>query len=125
MTMIEAVSQSCGAERRVEVVPAPEGIRVVIRHGRGGNVLSFVIVPADDLMTVLSEQPSGPQAIPGNVGGVARKLEIEVRRNEVWLAVGGIDAAVGLDDLMDALAAIASCKGFGKRRPAVRRRAGR
>src|SRR6478609_5617333 len=108
MTMIEAVSPSTGVERKVEVVAALVGVRLAFRDGKKGNVLAFVIAPADELMTVLSEQPSGPQAMQGDVGGVARKLEIEVRRNEVWLTVGGVDAAVGLDDLMDALAAIAS-----------------
>ena len=33
---------------------------------------------------------------------------MEVRRNEVWLEVGEADAAVGLDDLMDALVLLAS-----------------
>jgi hypothetical protein len=106
--LIEGVSQSTGVERRVEVTAAPDGVRLAFRDGKKGNVLAFVIAPADELMTVLSEQPAGPQVIPGDVGGVARKLEVEVRRNEVWLTVGGVDAAVGLDDLMDALAAIAT-----------------
>jgi hypothetical protein len=47
-------------------------------------------------------------AITGDTAGAARVLAIEVRRNEVWLTIGGIDAAVGLDDLMDALAALPS-----------------
>ncbi len=58
------------------------------------------------MITVLSDQPEGPTAIPGDTAGAARLLAVEVRRNEVWLAVGGVDAAVGLDDLLDALAAL-------------------
>jgi hypothetical protein len=108
MTMIEAVSQSTGVERKVEVTATPEGVRVAIRDGRRGTVLTYVTAPADELMTVLSEQPEGPTAITGDTAGAARVLAVEVRRNEVWLAVGGIDAAVGRDDLMDALAALPS-----------------
>jgi hypothetical protein len=108
MTMIEAVSQSTGVERRVEVTPAPEGVRVAVGDGRKGTVLTYVTAPADELMTVLSEQPEGPTGIQGDTAGAARVLVVEVRRNEVWLTVGGVDAAVGLDDLMDALAALPS-----------------
>ena len=108
MTIIEAVSQSTGVERKVEVTAAPEGVRVTIRDGRKGAVLTYVTAPADELMTVLSEQPEGPTAITGDTDGAVRILAVEVRRNEVWLTIGGIDAAVGLDDLMDALAALPS-----------------
>ena len=52
------------------------------------------------LMSVLTDQPKGAQTIAGNAGA----LEVEVRRNEVWLVIGGPDAAVGLDDLLDAVA---------------------
>ncbi|MFO0851800.1 MAG: hypothetical protein U0871_25030 [Gemmataceae bacterium] len=49
-------------------------------------------------MGLLVEKPSGPQPVgPG--------VTAKVRRNEVLLEVGGADAAVGLDDLMDAVAA--------------------
>jgi hypothetical protein len=108
MTMLEAVSQSTGVERRVEVSPAPEGVRVAIRDGRKGTVLAFVTAPADELMTVLSEQPEGPTGIQGDAAGAGRVLAVEARRNEVWLTVGGVDAAVGLDALMDAMAALPS-----------------
>ncbi|HEX4608916.1 MAG TPA: hypothetical protein VH092_11985 [Urbifossiella sp.] len=103
--MIEGVSQSTGAERRVEIAAAADGVRVAIRDSRKGTVLAFVTAPADGLMTVLTDQPPGPQSVAGDTAGAARTLEIEIRRNEVLLAVGGVDAAVGLDDLMDALAA--------------------
>jgi len=102
------VSQSTGVERKVELTAAPEGVQVTFRDGRKGNVLTYVTAPADELMTVLTDQPEGPTAITGDTAGAARVLAVEVRRNEVWLAVGGIDAAVGLDDLMDALAALPS-----------------
>lgn len=108
MTTIEAVSQSTGAERRVEVAGAPGGVRVTIRDGRKDAVLAFVTVPAEEMMTVLAEPSEGPTAVRGETAGAARVLAVEVRRNEVWLSVGPVDAAVGLDDLMDALAALPS-----------------
>ncbi|HEX4608487.1 MAG TPA: hypothetical protein VH092_09800 [Urbifossiella sp.] len=106
--LIEGVSQSTGVERRVEVAAAAEGVRVAIRDSRKGTVLAFVTAPADEMITVLTDQPEGPKGIQGDAAGAPRMLAIEVRRNEVWLAIGGVDAAVGLDDLMDALAALSS-----------------
>ncbi len=98
---IDGVSQSTGIERLVDVSPTDDGIRVLIRDRNLGTELVGVTVPADALMGVLADQPKGLQSIAGNAG---RALEVEVRRNEVWLVVGGPDAAVGLDDLMDAVA---------------------
>jgi len=98
---IDGVSQSTGIERLVEVTAADDGIRVIIRDRKLGTELGNVTVPADLLMGVLTDQPKGSQTIAGNAG---RALEVEVRRNEVWLASSGPDAAVGLDDLMDAVA---------------------
>ena len=106
---IDGVSQSTGIERLVEVGAAGAGLQLAIRDRRLGAELGRVTVPADALMGVLTEQPEGPQRIPG--GGAA--LEVEVRRNEVWLAIGGPDAAVGLDDLMDAVGAALSAGGGG------------
>jgi hypothetical protein len=98
--IIDGVSQSTGIERLVEVGAAQTGIRLVIRDRKLGTELAQVTFPADELMNVLTELPKGSQTIVGE----GRALEVEVRRNEVWLAIGTPDAAVGLDDLMDALA---------------------
>lgn len=98
---IDGVSQSTGIERLVEVTATDEGIRLVIRDRNLGTEMAYVTVPAEELMGALAEQPKGGQSI---AGGDGRKLEVEVRRNEVWLTIGGPDAAVGLDDLMDAVA---------------------
>ena len=92
---IDAVSQSTGAERVVDVEASGDGILVVIRD-RDAE-LARVVVPADPLMAVLSDRPEGPQEVG---------LRVEVRRNEVLLTVGSADAAVGLDDLMDAVAGV-------------------
>lgn len=95
---IDGVSQSTGAERLVEVESADGGVLVVIREKDAE--LGRVVLPADPFMTVLTDRPTGAQSVTGD-GGV---LGVEIRRNEVWLAVGAADAAVGLDDLTDALA---------------------
>lgn len=96
---IDGVSQTTGIERLVDVGAADAGLRLTIRDRKLGSELGRVTVPADALMGVLTDQPQGPQTIAS--GGAA--LEVEVRRNEMWLAIGGPDAAVGLDDLMDAV----------------------
>lgn len=97
--VIDAVSQSTGAERTVVVEPAPAGVVLVIREKDAE--LARVEVPADKLLTVLTERPAGPQVV---VAIDKKVLEVEVRRNEVLLTAWKADAAVGLDDLMDALA---------------------
>jgi hypothetical protein len=99
--VIDGVSQSTGIERLVEIISADAGVRVVIRDRKLGSELGQVTVSGESLVAVLAEQPKGPQTIPG--AGAA--LVVEVRRNEVLLTIGGPDAAVGLDDLMDAVAA--------------------
>lgn len=98
--MIDGISQSTGIERLVEISSAEAGVRLGIRDRKLGTELAHVTVPADALMSILSHQPKGSQTI----AGAGRALEMEVRRNEVWLTIGGPDAAVGLDDLIDAVA---------------------
>jgi hypothetical protein len=100
--VIDGVSQSTGIERLVEVSASGSGLQVLIRDRKLGTELGQVTVPTEELMNILTEQPKGPQTVPSISAGVA--LGVEVRRNEVWLAIGGPDAAVGLDDLMDAVA---------------------
>ena len=84
----------------VEIKSAETGVRLGIRDRKLNTELANVTVPADALMAILSDQPKGSNTI----AGAERSLEIEVRRNEVWLTIGGPDAAVGLDDLIDAVA---------------------
>lgn len=93
---IDGVSQTTGLERLVDVGASAGGVTLTIRDRKLEAVLGTATVPAEALLAVLTDQPPGPQAIAGG-------LEVEVRRNEVWLTLGGPDAAVGLDDLMDAV----------------------
>jgi hypothetical protein len=117
VTGLPARSGHDDARSRVAVHRGRAAGRGVTRPGRSagghpgrpeGTVLAFVTAPADELMTVLSEQPEGPTGIQGDAAGAGRVLAVEARRNEVWLTVGGVDAAVGLDALMDAMAALPS-----------------
>ena len=96
MTTIDAVSPSTGAERVVGISTSDGGIQLVIHEK--GEERARAVAPADAIMDVLAERPEGPRTLAGD-------LVVEVRRNEVWLSVGSTDAAVGLDDLTDAVAA--------------------
>jgi hypothetical protein len=94
--IIDGVSQTTGLERVVEIGSSSAGVLLAIRDRKLGCELGRAVVPADALMSVLTEQPRGVQRVSA--------LDIEVRKNEVWLTLGGPDAAVGLDDLLDAVA---------------------
>ncbi|AMV23806.1 hypothetical protein VT84_05295 [Gemmata sp. SH-PL17] len=95
---IDGVSQTTGLERLVDVGADADGLKVTIRDRKLEVVLGSVTIPAESLMAVLTEQPKGAQTLAGS-----GTLEVEIRRNEVLLSIGGPDAAVGLDDLMDAV----------------------
>jgi hypothetical protein len=97
---IDGISQSTGADRVVAVEAAGGGLSVAVTDRSVGVVLGRAVLPPDPLMAVLTEKPSGSQT-------VAHGVTVEVRRNEVWLVVGSADAAVGLDDLMDAVGSAA------------------
>jgi hypothetical protein len=93
---IDGISQSTGADRVVSVEAEGDDLSVAVTDRSGAVVIGRAVLPADGLMAVLTERPSGSQAVGAGV-------TVEVRRNEVWLVVGNADAAVGLDDLMDAV----------------------
>ena len=97
---INGVSQTSGVQRLVDISSSGEGLRLGIRDRQPGSEWVYTAIAADDLMTVLTEQPKGVQSIPGSDG---KPLSVEVRRNEIWLTIDGPDAAVGIDDLMDAV----------------------
>jgi hypothetical protein len=96
--VIEGLSQTTGTGRAVEIAAADAGVRVVIRKDKAE--LGRIDVPSDPLLAVMTDRPAGVQKIAGG----ERTLEVEVRRNEVWLKNGVADAAVGLDDMTDAVA---------------------
>jgi hypothetical protein len=102
---IHGVSQTTGAERSIELTPTPSGVLFVFSDSMGHTNERIVITP-EPFITVLTDHPEGAQTIIGTSRKVARWIKVEVRKNEVLLTLGRMDAAVGLDDLMDALAAI-------------------
>ena len=98
---IDGVSPSTGDDLVVEVGADGLGVLLVVRDRGGVGERGRAVAAADALAAVLADRPAGPQVLPVQGPGVVR---VEVRRNEVLLDVGGADAAVGLDDLMDAVA---------------------
>ena len=102
---IHGVSQTTGAERRIDLTPTPSGVLFIFSDSMGHANERIVISP-EPLITMLTDHPEGAQTIIGMSRNEARGIKVEVRKNEVLLTLGRMDAAVGLDDLMDALAAI-------------------
>ena len=95
---IYGLSQSSGAERRLTVEMGGEGVVLTVTDHASGGELGRVVVPQAELVSALVAPPAGGATVGG-----ARPVGIEVRRNEVLLRGSGWDAAVGLDDLQDAL----------------------
>ena len=97
---IDGVSQTTGDDRVVVIEAAGADVSVAVTDRSGATLMGKAVVPSGELFTALSDKPPGAQA-------VAEGLTVEVRRNEVWLVVGGAEAAVGLDDLTDAIGSVA------------------
>ena len=104
---IHGVSQTTGAERLLELTTTPSGVLFVFNDSMGHNAERIVIEP-EFLITILTDHPEGKKTLIGMSGSETRGMKVEVRKNEVLFTLGRMDAAVGLDDLMDALAAIPS-----------------
>jgi hypothetical protein len=112
---IFGVSQSTSVERQLRIERGIEGVVLTITDHVGGKERGRIIVPSDSLVDAIMEPVVGGSiidGIPPPQGGIAR-LSIEVRRNEVWLAIrpesgDEADVAVGFDDLQDALEGVIS-----------------
>jgi hypothetical protein len=98
---IDGVSQSTGDERVIELSREERGESLLFSNKSW--MPERIVVSPEALVTILTDRPEGPQSVMGFTGGEPREMKAEVRRNEVWLALGRMDAAVGLDDLMDGL----------------------
>ena len=108
--MIYGVSQTSGVERRLTVERGGEGVVLTITDHAEGVEQARVVVPADALLTALTDPPAGGSTVEGFVPphGAKMRLGLDVRRNEVLVRAdggpgAGADVAVGLDDLQDAL----------------------
>jgi hypothetical protein len=107
---IYGVSQSSGVERRLYVERGHDGVVLIINDHDGNKERERILVHADDLLPAITDPAPGGRTVEGVSPAHGRKmlLQVEVRRNEVWLTArpasgGGADVAVGLDDFQDAL----------------------
>jgi hypothetical protein len=103
---IFGVSQSTGVERTLYVERGPDGIVLIIKDLEGGKERDRILVQVDDLLSTITDPPTGGCTVEGvsPAHGCKMVLQVEVRRNEVWLRTSeSVDVAVGLDDFQDAL----------------------
>ena len=107
---IFGVSQSSGVERRLRIERGGEGIVLTLTDHLEDKERERVLVQPSDLLAAVTEPPAGGTTVEGisPPHGAKMLLDIEVRRNEVWLRVRsgsaqGTDVAVGLDDFQDGL----------------------
>ena len=102
---LDAISNAL-AERLVELSQDDGGVKLEFSDKVGSS--ERIVVPTAALSTILTYRPKGPMSVMGTAEGEPREMKIEIRRNEVLLEVGQMDAAVGLSDLKDALARFAA-----------------
>jgi hypothetical protein len=112
---IYGVSQSSGVQRRLYVERGAEGVVLIINEHEGNKERERILVPVEGLLLAVTDPTPGGRTVEGvsPANGQKLLLQVEVRRNEVWLTVGpesggGTDVAVGLDDFQDALEAAIS-----------------
>jgi hypothetical protein len=102
---IFGVSQSSGVERSLHVERGPDGIVLIIKDLEGSKERERILVQVDDLLSTITDPVQGGSKVEGisPAHKLQQVLQVEVRRNEVWLKTEGADVAVGLDDFQDAL----------------------
>jgi hypothetical protein len=110
---IYGVSQSSGVERQLKIERGIDCVVLTLTDTVGLFERGWIKVPGDNLVNAIMNPPTGGSTIEGilqpRVGRTT--LDVEVRRNEVWLSVhpgDAADIAVGLDDLQDALEGVIS-----------------
>jgi hypothetical protein len=105
------VSQSSGVERRLYVERGADGVVLIIKDHDKSTELERVLVRADDLLPAITDPTPGGSTVKGvsPAHGWEMLLQVEIRRNEVWLSARSVtstaatDVAVGLDDFQDGL----------------------
>src|ERR1022692_1690170 len=111
--MIYGVSQSSGVERHLRVERGIDGIVLTLTDAGGSFERGWIKEPGERILAAIMAPPVGGSTIEGILQprGGRMTLDVEVRRNEVWLSVNPGDAAdiaVGLDDLQEALEGVIS-----------------
>lgn len=107
--VIYGLSQTSGEERRLGVEKAGGDVSLVIYELAEDTERDRIMVPSEQLLDAIITKPEGGLVIDAADPELGvRKLDVEVRRNEVQLKLqgggqGDCDIAVGLDDLQDAL----------------------
>jgi hypothetical protein len=111
--VIFGISQSSGVERRLDIERSDPGVALTIYDHAGGVQRDRIVVQAEELLTAIIGRPVGGSMIEAKsqVIGARKRLDIEVRRNEVQLTTRADedatwDIAVGLDDFQDALESV-------------------
>jgi hypothetical protein len=104
------VSQSSGMERRLYLERGADGIVLTVNDHNENRERARIMVREDALLPAITEPIPGGSTVEGisPAHGWKMLLQVEVRRNEVWLTARlasgeTVDVAVGLDDLQDAL----------------------
>jgi hypothetical protein len=112
---IYGVSQSSGVERRLRVERGGEGVVLTLTDHPAGVERERIMLPPAGLLAAVTDRAPGGATVEGRSPphGATKRLDVEVRRNEVLLRVhdgpeGGCDVAVGLDDFQDALEKVIS-----------------
>jgi hypothetical protein len=110
---IYGVSQSSGVERQLKIERGIDGIVLTLTDTDGSFERGWINVSRDHVVAAILHPPAGGSTIEGILQprGGRMTLDIEVRRNEVWLSVhpgDAADIAVGLDDLQEALEGVIS-----------------
>src|SRR5438105_3864074 len=95
---IYGVSQSSGVERRLFVERGGDGLILRITDHVGNKERVRIMLPADALLAAITDPPPGGATVEGVAPPQGPKLllDIEIRRNEVLLAVRQ-DAQAGTD----------------------------
>jgi hypothetical protein len=112
---IYGVSQSSGVEKRLQIEKGIEGVILTIADHLGRKEQGRISVLADSLVAAITAHPARGSTVAGlpSPNGTKMRMDVEVRRNEVWLKMtsdsgDGADIAVGFDDLQDALEGVIS-----------------
>jgi hypothetical protein len=110
---IHGISHSSGAERQLTVEKGIDGVVLTILHKLTRKECGRIVVPGDALVNAIMGPREGGTIIDGlpQSHGPKLSLNVEVRRNEVWLTIRPgemVDIAIGLDDIQDALEGVIS-----------------